>query len=253
MSANIFHLTNYDHTKLSDPPSVPRSNYHQLSSKTLFTSLLILSPLLCIVSILQIALSNEAIKRGPHEYIDASFFTEPEKWTERLGSYPAHLFAGQENLELASASLSLYRDWLKTLYTLRIALVVFLAINAVLSLAAFLYAFVAYGWSAHFDLAYALELVNGSFTYIYDKCTFDLGMWVCETKDLPHYDNGTLHTLCSLAAGARWTTLILFPLAFALFAFVWLDRLGDHRGYLVARHVELLNLCAESKAVRANY
>ena len=61
------------------------------------------------------------------------------------------------------------------------------------------------------------------------KGTFDLTTWACETKDPPGFDDGRLSTLCVVGSGARWITLILFPLSFALYIFVWLDQRGEQQ------------------------
>lgn len=180
--------------------------------------------------------------------------------------YPACLFEGQETVEIASVSfrifcalgvglticasdrkplgVSLYQDTAqvpqsyrdlnneyKTTYALQIALVATLAVNAAFSLASFVYAFIGYDISAHYDQAYIDSRQGSLFNYIdvYDKGTCDLATWVCETKDIPSFDDGRLSTLCVIGSGARWITLILFPLSFALYIFVWLDQRGEQQ------------------------
>lgn len=112
---------------------------------------------------------------------------------------------------------------------MRLAVVVILGIDAVLSLATFLHSFITHGLSAHFDISHAMELANRPFYTAYDKGTFDLETWACETKDLPNYDSypeGKVHTLCAVEAGARWMSFFVFLLACASCALVFVD----HRG-----------------------
>ncbi|KAI0528392.1 hypothetical protein GGR58DRAFT_519084 [Xylaria digitata] len=178
----------------------------------------IITPKLAVASVIQLTLAAEAFKRRHSDVIDVYS--------------PANLFNGREALEVLSASLNLasaivvggvsHRPHLETNYTLmyrleilfalRVALVAFLGISAVLSVATFLYAFITHGRSAHFDSAY-------------DESTFDLETWACESRDFLWYDD-ELYTLCVVETGARWTTLFLFLLASALLVLVWLDRRG---------------------------
>ncbi|KAI0128343.1 hypothetical protein BJ170DRAFT_621238 [Xylariales sp. AK1849] len=243
-------LTGHDAHQPIKSGQPPQPKRLQLSRRALFTSLFILAPVLAVVSAIEIGLAAEGAKRGPpadpSEWIRASFFTEPKNYTQTLSDYPTDVFSSQDTLRLASASLSLICAvvlggvaWYasvngpaRTLYWLRHALLAILGVNAVLSLATFLYAFIAHGLSAHFDISYAMELTNMSFGGVYDRGTFDLETWACETKDLPHYDSfpeGRVHTLCTVETGARWMTLFVFLLATSLFVVMCLDRCGEKR------------------------
>ncbi|RYP77014.1 hypothetical protein DL769_003499 [Monosporascus sp. CRB-8-3] len=236
-------LTSRDGLKSSEPGPPSRSSRLQRSRKILFTSLFILVPILAVASAVELAFAAEGAKRGPWEWIGSSFFTEPENFSETLSDYPRYIFPDQDTLKLASAGLSLIcavilggvawhasvKGPIRTLYFVRIALLVVLGANAVLSLATFLYAFIAHALSAHFDAGYAMELTKLPMRRIYNKGTFDLETWACETKDLPNYDTpaGKVHTLCVVETGARWMTLFVFLLASSLFVVVYLDRRGE--------------------------
>ncbi|KAI1174580.1 hypothetical protein F4777DRAFT_381132 [Nemania sp. FL0916] len=247
MSGSVMQLAGHDEHKSTDPPVLPLRRRGRLSRNALFTALSILLPVMSIVSVLQIAFSNEAIKHGPPrdgQYPDSRspIIDEQRLLGLSVDEYPAHIIPGLESIELASGSLNLVfaiavggialhassKGPIRTVYALRIAFVVVLAINVILSLATFVFAFVAYGQSAHFHLAHAFELNDDlSIVESYQRGIYDLGTWACETYDLPYYEyDGNLHTLCSVATGARWTTLILLPLASTLLALVWLDRRG---------------------------
>ncbi|RYP02579.1 hypothetical protein DL765_010726 [Monosporascus sp. GIB2] len=236
-------LTAHGGLKSSAPVAPPRSSRLQLSRIILFTTLFILAPILALASGAELALAAEGTKRGPSRWIGSSFFTEPKNFSEILSDYPMNIFVNQGTLKMASASLSLIcavalggvawrasvKGPIRTLYFVRIALLVVLGVNAVLSLATFLYAFIAHTLSAHFDAVYAMELTQLPNRRIYDRGTFDLETWACETKDLPNYDTfpaGKVRTLCAVETGARWMTLFVFLLASSLFIVVCLDRRG---------------------------
>ncbi|KAI0426895.1 hypothetical protein F5Y09DRAFT_317744 [Xylaria sp. FL1042] len=244
MVVDIFQLNDGHHNKPLDSPALPQSRRSRLSSKAFFAILSILVSLLSVVSALQRAFLSETLKHDYSNHAYPSFFTEPENWSYMMDRYPAHIFSGLGSLELFSANLNLAcalivggivayapsKGPIKILYALRVPLVLVLATNAALSLAAFLYAFTTYWQSAHFDLAFAFELVRSDLFDIYIRGTFDLATWACETRDLPNFDDGgELRTLCAMASGARWATPILFLLASALFILIWLDQRGEQR------------------------
>lgn len=89
----------------------PKPSPILLSQKALFMILFIVTPILAVVSALEIGLAAEGAKRGPSgdpsKQIGASFFTEPKNYSQTLSDYPSDIFAGQDSLKLASASLSL--------------------------------------------------------------------------------------------------------------------------------------------------
>ncbi|KAI1140158.1 hypothetical protein F5Y05DRAFT_308230 [Hypoxylon sp. FL0543] len=239
-----FELTSRDSNQPDKAaPPLPPSRF-QFSRKVLFTSLLASASLLAVASVIEITLAAEGSQRGPPTDLDigGSFFTEPKNFTLVLSDYPANVFGSQDTLKLASASLSLIcavvlggvagyafaAGPVGTLFVLRQALFAVLGVNTLFCLATFLYAFIAHGLSAHFDLSYAVELTKLPYFILYDRGTFDLETWACETKNLPNYDTeGEMHTLCSVETGARWMTLFVFLLACSSFVFVWLDRRGE--------------------------
>ncbi|KAI0836715.1 hypothetical protein F5Y06DRAFT_273187 [Hypoxylon sp. FL0890] len=243
-----------DHDGHQPVPMSPSSRTPaQVPRKVLFTTLFICTPLLVIASVLEIVLAAKGAKLGPGVdwFVGASYFTEPHPadLSQMLSYYPAYFFFGEDTLKLASASLSLicavalggvagYAFVIGprgALFFLRQRLVVFLGINAVLSQATFLYAFMAHGLSAHFDLSYAMEITKLPSFHQYDKGIFDIETWACETKDLPNYwPEADRHALCSVEMGARWMTLFVSLLACLSFVIAWLDKRGA-KHLMVAR------------------
>lgn len=102
------------------------------------------------------------------------------------------------------------------------AVLLVLALNFVLALAAFLFAFIQSRVSARIDEQYVEEELLG-FT-IYEKDTFTAEIWSCGAAELIHDEyNGEMKKACDMHMGARWLTFTTFIFSSALFAVIFLD------------------------------
>lgn len=93
----------------SKPQSPSQPSHPRLPRNVLFIGLFIITPILAIAAVLEVALAAEGAKRGPStdSFSGASFFTEPKNISQVLSDYPVSLFAAQDSLKLATGSLSL--------------------------------------------------------------------------------------------------------------------------------------------------